>query len=152
MLKDGNVRKVPYKMGHLQYRRSDFMARPTSSDREKLSIRREFMTADEFAVQFQGSSRVLWLVAVSVSGSRSLADDVLQESAIVALKKLDQYRPGTNFTGWMSSVVRFVALNQARKERRRQHSSLEGTPRGRFSLLFFLGIYARLTGENLNLP
>ena len=44
----------------------------------------------------------------------------MQEAAIVALAKLDQYTPGTNFRAWMGRIVRFVAMNQARKEQKRR--------------------------------
>lgn len=70
----------------------------------------------EFAARFQESSRILWLIAVGIVGERARAEDVVQEAAIVALGKLEQFQPGTNFTAWMGQIVRYVALNYARKE------------------------------------
>jgi RNA polymerase sigma-70 factor (ECF subfamily) len=43
---------------------------------------------------------------------------VLQEAAMVALRKLDQFRPGTSFVAWMARIIRFIGLNQARQHRR----------------------------------
>ena len=80
----------------------------------------------EFAESFEASFRTLWLIAVGVVGEPALAEDVVQEAAIVALGKLDQFTPGTNFNAWMGRIVRFVALNQARKERNRR--PLRGDP------------------------
>ncbi|MBI4717542.1 MAG: RNA polymerase sigma factor [Planctomycetes bacterium] len=74
--------------------------------------------AAEFCAQFQASFRVLWLIAAGTVGEASLADDVVQDAALIALGKLDDFQPGTNFTAWMGRVVRYVALNQARKERK----------------------------------
>ena len=73
----------------------------------------------EFAARFQEASRVLWTIAAGVLGDPTEAEDVLQEAAIMALGKLEQFEPGTNFTGWMGSFVRNVALNHARKRLRR---------------------------------
>jgi len=57
----------------------------------------------------------LWCIAAAVVGDRSAADDVLQESAMIALGKLDQFEPESNFTAWMARIVRFVALNAGRR-------------------------------------
>lgn len=74
----------------------------------------------EFAESFQASFRTLWLAAVGVVGERTMAEDVLQEAAIRAMGKLDQFSPGTNFKAWMGRIARFVAMNHARKERKRR--------------------------------
>lgn len=72
-------------------------------------------TAEEFAGRFQASWHTLWLIAAAVLSDRAGADDVLQESAMIALGKLEQFDPGTNFTAWMGRIVRFVALNHGRR-------------------------------------
>jgi RNA polymerase sigma-70 factor (ECF subfamily) len=83
--------------------------------------------AVDFAAEFQSSFRVLWLIAVGVIGDASLAEDVVQEAAIIALGKLDQYRPGTNFTAWTGQIVRNVARNRARRERRHRAAVTDPT-------------------------
>jgi RNA polymerase sigma-70 factor, ECF subfamily len=70
---------------------------------------------NEFARCFEQSYRVLWTLAASVLGERAQAEDVLQEAALIALSKLEQFEPGTSFSAWMGQVVRYVALNHARK-------------------------------------
>lgn len=75
----------------------------------------ERLTPNDFAAHFQAAWRTLWYVAAAVLGGRSGADDVVQEAAIVALDKLHQFQPGTNFMAWMSRIVRFTALNHARR-------------------------------------
>ncbi len=77
------------------------------------------LTDDEFAARFNDAARVLWTIAAGVLGNSADADDVLQEACVMALTKLDQYRPGTHFTAWMGQFVRNVALNHARKRHRR---------------------------------
>lgn len=76
------------------------------------------LTPDAFAEAFVASSRSLWCIAAGVLGDRTGADDVLQEGAMIALSKLEQFDPETNFLAWMGRIVRYVALNHARRRRR----------------------------------
>lgn len=78
------------------------------------------LSPDEFARRFEASSSVLWTLAAGVLGDRSRVEDVLQESALIGLRKLEAFEPGTSFTAWMGRVVRFVALNHARRAARRR--------------------------------
>jgi RNA polymerase sigma-70 factor (ECF subfamily) len=80
------------------------------------------ISAQEFAAQFRASSHVLWLIAVGIVGDASAAEDVLQDAAIVALRKLDQFQPGTSFRAWVGTIVRNVALNALRSDRRRRNA------------------------------
>lgn len=77
---------------------------------------------ETFAIQFRASFRAFWLTAVGIVNDHTVAEDVVQEAAIVALNKLDQFEQGTNFQAWMGRIVRYVALNTARKERKRRAS------------------------------
>ncbi len=79
----------------------------------------------DFSAQFERSFRVLWLIAAGTLGNSHLAEDAIQEAALIALQKIDQFKPGTNFTAWMGQMVRHVALNTARKERRRKAGNLD---------------------------
>ncbi|MEW6251273.1 MAG: RNA polymerase sigma factor, partial [Planctomycetota bacterium] len=81
--------------------------------------------ASDFGALFAESHRTLWLVAYGVVQDATLADDVVQEAAVIGLSKLSAYRPGTNFSAWMGRIVRYVALNQARAARRRRTAPLE---------------------------
>ncbi|MFQ5492056.1 MAG: RNA polymerase sigma factor [Phycisphaerae bacterium] len=79
----------------------------------------------EFSAQFDACYRSFWLVAAGVVNNAALADDVVQEAAIIALNKLGEFEPGSNFRAWMGQIVRFVALNHLRKQRQRQAASLD---------------------------
>jgi RNA polymerase sigma-70 factor, ECF subfamily len=82
----------------------------------------------EFARCFQEHSRALWCVAVAVLGSRSEADDVLQESAIIGLQKRADFTSGSSFVHWMSQIVRYTALNAGRRRRRHVGLDFESHP------------------------
>ncbi len=74
----------------------------------------------QFAEFFENSWRTLWCVAAAVLGSREEAEDVLQELALIALGKLGDFDPQSNFTAWMAQIVRYTALNTARRRARRR--------------------------------
>ena len=78
------------------------------------------LTPEAFAERLEGSSLRMWCIAVSVLGERTDAEDVLQDAAIVALGKLDEFDAGTHFDAWMGQIVRYTALNRARKRTRRK--------------------------------
>ena len=79
----------------------------------------------DFAAQFNASFRVLWLIAIGIVSDAAAAEDVVQEAAMLALEKLDQFQPGTNFRAWMAQMVRFVALNHARKRQKHKAMNLD---------------------------
>jgi RNA polymerase sigma-70 factor (ECF subfamily) len=56
-----------------------------------------------------------------------LAEDVVQDAGVVALKQLDRFEIGTSFIAWMSQIVRYHALNQSRKRTRRKTKSVDPT-------------------------
>jgi RNA polymerase sigma-70 factor (ECF subfamily) len=74
----------------------------------------------QFAAKFQSISRHLWLIAAGVIGDRTEADDVVQEAAIIAFRKLDEFQPGSNFSAWLAEIVRRCAANYTRKVNHRR--------------------------------
>lgn len=78
------------------------------------------LSPDEFAVRLEAARSTLWYVAAAVLGERSEAEDAVQEAAMTALQKLDDFDPGTNFPAWMSQIVRNVARNYLHKRARRR--------------------------------
>jgi RNA polymerase sigma-70 factor (ECF subfamily) len=74
---------------------------------------------------YQQHSRVLWCAAVGVVGDRTLAQDIVQQAAVVGLQRLDQFDPSTSFVAWMIQIVRNIALNEGRKRGRRRTGSLD---------------------------
>jgi len=88
----------------------------------------------EFASQFKESFRVLWLIAVGIVGDRSSADDIVQDAALIAFKKQDEFTPGTNFTAWLGQIVRNVARNRARLEQNRRTAALDDIVLARASI------------------
>ena len=64
---------------------------------------------------FQDASRALWCIAAAIVRDRAAAQDVVQEAAVVALRKIDEFDASTSFTAWAGQIVRFIALNERRR-------------------------------------
>jgi RNA polymerase sigma-70 factor (ECF subfamily) len=73
------------------------------------------LDADAFAAQFEAVGRTLWVIAAGIVNDRNMAEDMVQEAALVGYRKLDQFEPGSNFVAWMGRIVRNISLNQNRK-------------------------------------
>jgi RNA polymerase sigma-70 factor (ECF subfamily) len=73
------------------------------------------MGRTEFAEMYQALYRRLWLTAVGILGDRTEADDIVQEAAMIAFGKRDDFRPGSNFGAWVSEIVKHCAANHKRK-------------------------------------
>jgi RNA polymerase sigma-70 factor (ECF subfamily) len=83
------------------------------------------LAPEQFSARLGEVSRSLWLIAAAVLGERSDADDVVQEAAMIGLRKLGEFDPSTNFSAWMGGIVRNVARNYARKRVRRQTAAAD---------------------------
>ncbi|MFO0912908.1 MAG: RNA polymerase sigma factor [Pirellulales bacterium] len=73
------------------------------------------MDQHEFARQFAVAYPRLWFIATSLVGNRADAEDLVQDAAVIAYRKLDSFERGSNFTAWLARIVRFCAANHRRK-------------------------------------
>jgi RNA polymerase sigma-70 factor (ECF subfamily) len=81
----------------------------------------------EFAQNFRQAYRTLWTIAAGIVNDPFIAEDVVQEAAVTALGKLNEFEPNSNFTAWMAKIVRYIALNQSRRTRRQPANLDPGT-------------------------
>ena len=72
-----------------------------------------------FASRFADAYGRLWLVAAALTQDRNDAEDLIQEAAIVGMKKFSLFDPDSNFAAWMSQIVRYQASNWRSKRTRR---------------------------------
>ena len=82
---------------------------------------------ESFATLLTESYERLWLVAAAITSDCTEAEDIVQEAALVALRKLDEFAPGSNFPAWMSHIVRLTALNYLKKSARRSTTPTDPT-------------------------
>jgi RNA polymerase sigma-70 factor (ECF subfamily) len=84
------------------------------------------MTAADTDIRYQIVALLprLRRFALTLAGSRDLADDVLQSACEKALGRLDQFTPGTRLDSWMFQIVRTTFIDHMRSRKRRQHDDL----------------------------
>lgn len=80
----------------------------------------EKLTPESFVALYRETYPRLHLIATGIVGDRTQAEDIVQESAIIALEKLDQFEAGSSFGAWLAEIVRRCSLNYARKLRKRK--------------------------------
>jgi RNA polymerase sigma-70 factor (ECF subfamily) len=61
--------------------------------------------------------------AISLSGSVSLADDLVQESLLRAWSKSDKFQPGTSLRAWLFTILRNIYYSNYRKRAREVQDS-----------------------------
>ncbi|MEN1681635.1 MAG: RNA polymerase sigma factor [Planctomycetota bacterium] len=83
------------------------------------------LSPEQFAELFSSAFAKLWALATALVGDRAEAEDLVQEAAMVALRKLDQFTPGSNFAAWMAKIVRMHAANWRRKQAGRRTSAAD---------------------------
>lgn len=81
----------------------------------------------EFEALYRQSRSALWCIAAGMLGDRTLAEDVVQDAALVAYARRDRFTPGTSFLAWSGRIVRNVALNARRKRREQSLSMVDAT-------------------------
>jgi RNA polymerase sigma-70 factor (ECF subfamily) len=79
---------------------------------------------EAFGVLVTRYQRPGYLVALSVTGNPEDAEDVAQESFLVALERLEDCRDPERFGGWFLTIVRNRARNLLRRERLRRGEEL----------------------------
>jgi RNA polymerase sigma-70 factor (ECF subfamily) len=73
-----------------------------------------------FAEHYRKIYRRLTLVAAGVTGEPHSAEDIVQDAAVIAFKKIDSFLPGSHFGAWLAQIVRRCALNHRRKLKSRK--------------------------------
>lgn len=88
------------------------------------------MDAETFSNLYQNAYPRLVVIAAALVQDRTEACDIVQQSAVVAIERIDQFLPTKQvsceieFGRWMAAIVRNVAANTRRKTQIRQAVSL----------------------------
>jgi RNA polymerase sigma-70 factor, ECF subfamily len=56
--------------------------------------------------------------ALSLTNAREIADDLVQDTLVRALAKIDQFEPGTNMGAWLFTILRNIFYSQCRRTKR----------------------------------
>lgn len=73
---------------------------------------------EAFDYIYEHTHKTVYFSALYLLKDKSYAEDILQETFIRALSRLEQYSEGTNFVGWLCSIAKSLALNHLKKNKR----------------------------------
>lgn len=86
------------------------------SDTESLSdVDGAGVTPEDFEAEFLPNLPALVAVATRLTGSRSGAEDLVQDTLLKAFRSRKQYRTGTNPRAWLLAILRNTFLNGYRR-------------------------------------
>lgn len=83
--------------------------------------------SSEFLDLFTGSQLRLYRYIVLLVGNQIEAEDVLQNTNLVLLRKCGQFQPGTNFIAWSTSIAYLEVLKHRAAKNRRSPALSEAT-------------------------
>ena len=81
------------------------------------------MPSASFKNELLAEIKNLRAFAISLSGSISLADDLVQEALLRAWSKSDRFQPGTNLRAWLFTILRNIYYSNYRKRAREVQDS-----------------------------
>lgn len=81
------------------------------------------MPSTSFKDELLAEIKNLRAFAISLSGSISLADDLVQETLLRAWSKSDRFQPGTSLRAWLFTILRNIYYSNYRKRAREVQDS-----------------------------
>jgi RNA polymerase sigma-70 factor, ECF subfamily len=81
------------------------------------------MPTANFKEELLGEIKNLRAFAISLSGSSSLADDLVQESLLRAWSNSEKFQPGTSMRAWLFTILRNIYYSNYRKRAREVQDS-----------------------------
>lgn len=73
---------------------------------------------EAFAFIYNETKYGVYALILSIIKDRSLAEDIMQETYLAMLEKIDTYKLGTNFRNWLLTIARNKAIDYYRKRQR----------------------------------
>jgi RNA polymerase sigma-70 factor (ECF subfamily) len=78
------------------------------------------LPSKEFLDLFAAGQLRLYRYIVLLVGNQAEAEDVLQNTNLVLLRKCDQFQPGSNFTAWSTGIAHLEVLKHRSSRARRE--------------------------------
>jgi RNA polymerase sigma factor (sigma-70 family) len=78
------------------------------------------MNSVQFVQQFNNFQDKLKAFALKLTRDPEAAKDLLQETALRAYDNRDKFKAGTNFRGWVTTIMRNTFINAYRRNKRRK--------------------------------
>ncbi|MBI4935731.1 MAG: sigma-70 family RNA polymerase sigma factor [Actinobacteria bacterium] len=109
----------------------------STADPLDAAVLRSFRVGDEGAVRvvYRRYAPLVLAVARHVVGDRALAEEAVQQTFLQAWRAADRFENGRELAPWLVTIARRVAIDIARRERRRPTSPLDHVEAGHSSLV-----------------
>lgn len=78
------------------------------------------MTTNDFSEQLNHLERFLFNFALRLTSNRDKAKDLVQDTSLRAFRYREKFKMGTNFKGWIATIMRNTFINNYRKEKRQR--------------------------------
>ncbi len=78
------------------------------------------MSTLQFIQQFNSFEDKLFSFALRLTRNKEDAKDLMQETALRAFGNRDKFKVGTNFKGWLTTIMRNTFINNYRREKKRK--------------------------------
>ncbi len=74
--------------------------------------------SDAFDIIYQETQKSVYLSIYNIIKNKETIADLMQDTYMKALSSLNMYTPNTNFTAWISTIARNLAINYYNKSKR----------------------------------
>lgn len=78
-----------------------------------------------FDLIYECTNRAAYFTILYLVHDKMHAEDILQETYLRAMRSLAQYRAGSNFTAWLCTIARSLALNHLKRAKREVPTDFE---------------------------
>ncbi len=75
---------------------------------------------EAFEYLYNHTKRGVYAIIIAIVKDHHATEDLMQETYIKMLKRLNQYEPGRNFNAWITQIAKNIALDYYRKHRQTQ--------------------------------
>ena len=81
---------------------------------------KEFLNGnkDSFDLIYEETKKSVYLSIYQIIKDKSAIDDLIQDTYLKAIEKMDSYKLGSNFNAWISTIARNNAINYYNKRSR----------------------------------
>jgi RNA polymerase sigma-70 factor (ECF subfamily) len=78
------------------------------------------MSTTDFSQQLNNLELFLFNFALRLTTNREKARDLVQDTSLRAFRYREKFKMGTNFKGWIATIMRNTFINNYRKEKRQR--------------------------------
>ena len=75
---------------------------------------------------YEQTNRPVYFAVLYIVRDKMYAEDLLQETYVRAITNLGQYKAGTNFSAWLCTIGKSLALNHIKKYKREVFTDFDG--------------------------